>query len=123
MPLWYPVINPGNREYTFDLPQRIRARFLSEPRSLRDDFPDPIPGGGITLFDFADRGTGYVVGDIVGVTGGNNDVIGRVRVVDADTGALVALDLIAPGTGYSAGEAAVSGGSGVDGSFLILEVA
>ena len=123
MPNWYPVIRPGDRSYIFDLPERIRHLFKSMPRSLRADYPVGYPNGGIQLYSFYDRGTGYVIGNTLTASGGNTNAIARVVSIDTGDGSVVGLQFINPGTGYSIGITTMTGGVGSGLQLLVSEVA
>lgn len=123
MPDWYPVIRPGDRAYVADLPMRIRECLKKLPRVLRADYPAGWPNGGVQLYEFFGRGTGYQIGDIVTGVGGNNNAIARVFMTDSGSGAVVGLRFINPGTGYLVGILTMSGGSGAGLQIKVTEVA
>lgn len=70
----------------------------------------------------SNAGTNYVVGDILTVTGGNNDAqfeVVRIGSFSGNPGKIVQLKLLNPGTGYSAATDPLAGGSGINATLTI----
>ena len=56
--------------------------------------------GGVTNFNFANTGTGYVVGEVLTILGGNSDATFEVDTVDT-AGEILTITSLVGGTGYS----------------------